>query len=290
MIASPPRPAEQAFHVDRMCFDYHHGHRAAGEHDGTLFRDLTFAVTAGEMLGVIGPNRSGKSTLLKLLAGILRPRAGTIQVLGRDASSLTRDDFGKLIAYVPQEFLTTFPFTVKDIVLMGRYPHRKADWLSFWGWERDTDYQVAAHAMADLNLLGLADKSVHEISAGERQRALIARALAQEARVVLLDEPTAFLDLKYQVDICRRLYRLSRERGLTMIVVSHDLNLAGQYCDRLLLLNHGMLIGLAEPPAIMRPEVLESVYQCRVLVDHHPETGRPRVSLPGDPAGNWVCP
>ena len=286
MIVSPPRPAEQAFHLDRVCFDYRHGPRAAEPpHDGTLFRELTFSVVAGEMLGVIGPNGSGKSTLLKLLAGIVRPCAGTVRVFGRDAGSLTRDDFGKLIAYVPQEFLTTFPFTVKDIVLMGRYPHRKADWLSFWGWERDADYQATAQAMADLNLLGMADKSVQEISAGERQRTLIARALAQEAKVVLLDEPTAFLDLKYQVDIGRRLYRLSRERGLTMIVVSHDLNLAGQYCDRLLLLNQGTLIGLAEPPAIMRPEVLESVYQCRVLVDHHPETGRPRVSLPGDIAG-----
>jgi iron complex transport system ATP-binding protein len=285
MIMSAPQPSEQAFHLDRVCFDYHRGHRAAAAHDGTLFKELTFSVVSGEMLGVIGPNGSGKSTLLKLLAGIVRPCAGAIQVFGRDTDALTRNEFGRLIAYVPQEFLTTFPFAVKDIVLMGRYPHRKADWLSFWGWERDADYQAAAQAMADLNLLGLADKSVHEISAGERQRMLIARALAQEAKIVLFDEPTAFLDLKYQVDICGRLHRLSRERGLTMIVVSHDLNLAGQYCDRLLLLHHGTLIGLAEPPAIMRPEVLESVYQCRVLVDHHPETGRPRVSLPGDGIG-----
>jgi len=135
--------------------------------------------------------------------------------------------------------------------------------------------------MIETDVAHLADRSIDKSSAGERQRVLLARALAQNPQVLLLDEPTAFLDLNHQLDICRILSRLNQQRGLTVILVSHDLNLASQYCDRLMLLNGGAIVCLGSPQEVIRPPVLEAVYGCDVLVDHHPDTGLPRVTLPG---------
>jgi iron complex transport system ATP-binding protein len=233
------------------------------------------------MVGVIGPNGSGKSTFLKLLAGILVPQQGTISLFGRSLTALSRTTIGKMLAYVPQEFQATFPFTVRDIVLMGRYPHRTTGLWDLWGWEGTDDYAAADHAMDRLNVLHLAEKSIIALSGGERQRVLIARALAQEAEILLLDEPTAFLDLNYQLEISRILSTLVQDRKLTIILVSHDLNLASQYCDRLLLLDQGRLAAMDHPAMVLRADVLEPVYGCRILIDCHPETGLPRVSLPG---------
>ena len=167
---------------------------------------------------------------------------------------------------------------------MGRYPHRSGGLWGLWGWEGHDDYAAAERAMAELNVLHLAECAIGELSGGERQRALIARALAQEPAILLLDEPTAFLDLNYQLEISRILHRLVSERNLTIILVSHDLNLASQYCDCLLLLDRGKLAALDHPRTVLRAELLEPVYGCRILIDCHPETGLPRVSLPGRPA------
>lgn len=135
--------------------------------------------------------------------------------------------------------------------------------------------------MMTVDILHLAHREVTALSGGERQRSMIARALAQTPKVLLLDEPTAFLDLQHQVEICSVLLRLKDERRLTVIFVSHDLNLVSQYCDRILLLDHGRVVRLGRPEEVIEPEVLESVYRCRVLVDRHPDTGLPRVTLPG---------
>lgn len=274
--------SNQAFRLENVSFQYlRSGRSGSTGKSSPVFSNLTVTITTGQMLGIIGPNGSGKSTFLKLLAGILRPQNGMIHVDGRDARSLSPDTIGRMVAYVPQEFQAAFPFTVQDIVLMGRYPHRRAGLWDLWGWERTDDYAAAERAMARLNVLHLADTSIGELSGGERQRALIARALAQEPDILLLDEPTAFLDLNYQLEISRILQSLVQERGLTIILVSHDLNLASQYCDRLLLFDRGRLVALDDPGRVLRAEVLEPVYGCRVLIDCHPETGLPRVSLPG---------
>jgi iron complex transport system ATP-binding protein len=140
--------------------------------------------------------------------------------------------------------------------------------------------RAAEQAMAAMEILPLAGRAISDVSGGERQRAFIARALAQAPRVLLLDEPTVFLDLRHQLDICAIMRRLNREEGLTVVWVSHDLNLAGQYCDRLLLLQEGALVRLGTPSAVLQPEVIESVYRCPVLVDRHPASGTPRVTLP----------
>jgi iron complex transport system ATP-binding protein len=274
----------EVFCVDRVSF--HYPRSAIGRtvrEQSPVFENLTVSIASGQMLGVIGPNGSGKSTLLKLLAGIVQPQKGMVSLFGGNLRALSPDAVGKMLAYVPQEFEIAFPFTVQDIVLMGRYPHRRDLLWDLWGWESSEDYAAAGRAMTELNVLHLAEHAIGELSGGERQRALIARALAQEPAVLILDEPTAFLDLNYQLEISRILHRLVRERSLTIVLVSHDLNLASQYCDRLLLLDRGKLAALDHPRKVLRPELLEPVYGCRILIDCHPETGLPRVSLPGRP-------
>jgi iron complex transport system ATP-binding protein len=275
----------EVFRVDRVSFEYPRS-SVGGAPRGRrrIFDDLSLTITSGQLLGIIGPNGSGKSTLLKLLAGIVRPQKGTVSLLGRDLRRLSPDAIGKISAYVPQDAEISFPFTVQDIVLMGRYPHRREGLWDLWGWESSRDYAAAERVMAELNVLHLAEHTIGELSGGERQRAVIARALAQEPDVLLLDEPTAFLDLNYQLEISRILHRFVRERGLTIVLVSHDLNLASQYCDRVVLLDRGRLVASDHPHTVLRPDVLEPVYGCRILVDCHPETGLPRISLPGRPA------
>lgn len=268
-----------AFRLDDVSFSY--PRMGSGATRPPLFQGLHVDIHPAQMLGVIGPNGSGKTTLLKLLAGIVRPLRGTIHLQGQDVSTFTPHEVGRRVAYVPQEFHVTFPFTVQEIVLMGRYPHRRTGLWHLWGWETREDYLAAEWAMRRLNVMSLAEKPITAVSGGERQRALIARALAQDAAILLLDEPTAFLDLSYQLDICRVLRALTVERGLTIVMVSHDLNLASQYCDRLLLLDRGRVVAMDHPTRVLRPDLLEPVYGCRVLIDHHPESGLPRISLPG---------
>lgn len=243
---------------------------------------LSFQVTAGEIFGVVGPNGSGKTSLLKVMANVLRPSHGHVRLFGQDVQRLSQREVARLLALVPQESLQVFPFTVAQTVLMGRYPHRRESaWAAGFGWDSPDDIAQAEQAMAEMDIAHLAGRLITELSGGERQRTVIARALAQAPRVLLLDEPTAFLDLQHQIEICSIVSRLSRERGLTVVLVSHDLNLAGQYCDRILMLKDGALFRIGAPQEVITPEVLCAVYGCDVLVDQHPESGRPRVTLPG---------
>jgi iron complex transport system ATP-binding protein len=244
----------------------------------SVLKDLTCSIDTGKILGILGPNGSGKSTLLKLLARVLSPRDGKIELFGTPLSLLSQAEVARQVALVPQETLQIFPFTIAEMVLMGRFPHHRG-WGG-WHWEDADDWQIARLAMEDLDVANLGSRRVTDVSGGERQRAVIARALTQQPQVLLLDEPTAFLDLHHQLDIARILRRLNRERGLTVILVSHDLNLASQYCDRLMLLHHGKIVEVGSPRDVLRPDLLESVYGCQVLVDRHPQSGLPRVSLP----------
>jgi iron complex transport system ATP-binding protein len=167
-------------------------------------------------------------------------------------------------------------------VLMGRFPHRPHDrWSLGFGWENREDLAIADAAMATMDIAGLAHRLVTDLSGGERQRVVIARALAQDPKVMLLDEPTAYLDLQHQIEICSVLRRLNEERGLTVVVVSHDLNLASQYCDRVLMLKDGAVFRTGSPHDVMCVDALRAVYGCTVLIDAHPESGLPRITLPG---------
>jgi iron complex transport system ATP-binding protein len=174
-----------------------------------------------------------------------------------------------------------FPFTVAETVLMGRFPHRKSRfWSVGLGDDTAADLVRAHEAMSETDVLSLADRLVSDLSGGERQRVIIARALAQEPKILLLDEPTAFLDINHQIEICSLIGRLRAERQLTVVLVSHDLNVASQICDRVLMLREGKLCRIGSPDETIRPDVLRIVYGCEVVVDAHPQTGRPRVTMP----------
>lgn len=249
---------------------------------GWVLDDVGFQVETGEVLGIVGPNGSGKTSLLKLLANTLRPQQGTIRLFENSLPTMTPQDVARLVAHVPQDTQQCFPFTVAETVLMGRFARRKHTlWSVGLGWEDETDIAVAAQALATVDMAHLATRLVTDLSGGERQRTVIARALAQTPKVLLLDEPTAFLDVQHQIDICRVVRRLKEESGFTIVLVSHDLNLVSQFCDRILLLDRGRIVCIGSPDAVIQPETLETVYRCRVLVDRHPQTGLPRVTLPG---------
>lgn len=251
---------------------------------GWILDDLSFQVYEGDVLGVVGPNGSGKTSLLKVLARLMTPQQGHIDLFGQDVASLAQREVARVVGVVPQDSQQLFPFTVAETVLMGRFPHRPRDrWTDGFGWESREDVAIAEEAMRTMDVVHLARRAVTDLSGGERQRTMIARALAQTPKVLLLDEPTAFLDLQHQVEIGSVLRRLNEERGLTVVFVSHDLNLVSQYCDQILLLDQGRIVRIGVPYEVIQPETLETVYRCRVLVDRHPHTGLPRVTLPGRP-------
>jgi iron complex transport system ATP-binding protein len=233
------------------------------------------------MLGIVGPNGSGKTSLLKLLAKLVRPQRGTITLYGRSLEDTTQNEVARQVAFVPQDNQPTFAFSVAETVLMGRFPHRhRSPWDYGLGWDSRDDCAIAWQAMTTMDVAQLAERSVMDLSGGERQRTVIARALAQTPKVLLLDEPTAFLDLQHQLQICSILRSLRHADGLTIVLVSHDLNLASQYCDRIVMLKDGTVFAIGTPAEVLRTDVLQAVYGCSVLVDAHPESGLPRITLP----------
>ena len=242
---------------------------------------MELTVREGEILGVIGPNGSGKSSLLKLLAKLVRPQEGTIRLFGAELGALSRESISRQVAYMPQDLSYDFPFSVLDMVLMGRFPYRRGGLWNLVGWERQEDLAAAEEAMVQTDVTHLANRMIATLSAGERQRVLLARALAQVPRVLMLDEPTAHLDLNHQLDVCRILQRVHEQLQMTVLLVSHDINLASQYCDRILIMKQGAVVCIGPPQDVIHPRVLTEVYGCQVLVDAHPDTGLPRVSLPG---------
>jgi iron complex transport system ATP-binding protein len=266
-----------AIEVNDLSFRY----RAEQQGRPWTLEGLSFQIETGEVLGIVGPNGSGKSSLLKLLAGLLRPTFGDVRLGGQSLSRLEPREVARSIAVVPQEYVQVFPFTVVETVLMGRFPHRRATWWSL-GIEDETEQDLlcAQRAMQETDVVPLADRLVSDLSGGERQRVIIARALAQDPAVLLLDEPTAFLDINHQIEICVLIGRLNVERQLTVVLVSHDLNVASQVCDRILMLKDGRLCQVGLPADMIQPEVLRAVYGCDVVVDVHPQSGRPRVTMP----------
>ncbi|MCS6896880.1 MAG: ABC transporter ATP-binding protein [Nitrospira sp.] len=246
-----------------------------------MLENVSFDVGYGEIMGIVGPNGSGKSSLLKLMAGLLHPISGAIDLEGRSMTELTPVEIAKILAFVPQDQPLSFPFSVVETVLMGRFPHRTAGWWNVGvGVQKETDLAAVHQAMVEADVVGLANRPVSDLSGGERQRVLIARALAQEPRILLLDEPTAFLDLGHQIQMCSLVRRLVRERRLTVVLVTHDLNIASLLCDRVVMVRDGKVQASGTPTETIKPEVLREVYGCEAVVDRHPEIGRPRVTLP----------
>jgi iron complex transport system ATP-binding protein len=238
------------------------------ENGAPLFDGLSFAVGPGEFVGLLGPNGAGKTTLLRLLAGLIAPGAGVIVLSGRPLAGYRPRDRARLLATVPQENSLLFEFSVLEVVLMGRAPH-----LGALALEGPDDLAAAREALAQVEIEPLADRPLSALSSGERQRALIARALAQRPRVLLLDEPTAFLDLKHRLQIYEILRRLGVESGLAVVAVSHDLNLAARYGTRLVVLDRGRVVADGDPATLVTPDLLRAVYETDAMVGRDPETG-----------------
>jgi iron complex transport system ATP-binding protein len=239
---------------------------------GKGVEDVTFSAAPGDLLGIVGPNSAGKSTLLRLLSKVVIPERGRILIEGREIAALSRMALAQRVAVVPQEFHVAFPFRVAEVVLMGRYPHGRSG-----GWGSARDHAVARAVMEATGILDLATRRMDELSGGERQLVSIARALCQEPAVLLLDEPTVHLDLRHERRVLEILLAHHRNRKGTTILVSHDLNLAAEHCDRLLLLARGRIAALGRPEEVMTTAHLESVYGCPVEVERHPVSGRPRL-------------
>ena len=237
-------------------------------------RDLDLGVKPGELLAVLGPNGSGKSTLLKVVDGILTPQEGEVLLKDRPVSRYTRSDLAKEVAMVAQETHFYFSFSALEVVLMGRFPR-----LGRFQFESKRDMEAASRALKATHCLHLAERPIHELSGGEKQRVLLARALAQEPTVILLDEPTSFLDLRYKKEIFDLISSLTHERGLSVMVVSHDIDLASQYSDQMVMLKDGRVYPTGAPDKVITASNIQAVYECPVIVDKNPVLGSPRVSL-----------
>lgn len=233
---------------------------------------LSLRLDRGEMLGVLGPNASGKTTLVRLVSRVVVPAIGEIRLEGERLARLSREAVARRVAVVPQDVPSGFPHTVEEMVLMGRFPHAPGRFF-----ESREDRAIARDAMALTGVTALAAAPLDHLSGGERQRVMLARAVAQQPRLLVLDEPTAHLDLRHQAECVALLRRLHRESGLTVILVSHDLNLAGELCHRLLLMSRGRAAALGVADAVLAPDVLEPVFGCPVEVLRHPQRGRPVV-------------
>jgi iron complex transport system ATP-binding protein len=238
-----------------------------------IFTGLSLAMARGEILGLIGPNSSGKTTLLRLMDGLLVPDRGKILLDGEDLRKLSRPFIARKIAVVPSGMEVPFAFTVGEIVLMGR-----GIYLNRWGWEKKRDWEVAREGMALTHVLELEDRPFFGLSQGERQRVLIARALAQEPEVILLDEPTSHLDLNHQIEIHELIRHLNVVRKLTVLNISHDLNLAAEYSHRIIMLSQGGIFCSGPPAQVITEEHIRSVYDISVIVDPNPFSGAPRVT------------
>ncbi len=246
-----------------------------------LFRDLTLAFPQGAFTAVVGPNGSGKSTLLHLLTGAVRPLAGRVRVLGAELSSLGSKELARRVAVVPQDFFIHFPFTAREVVMMGRHAH-----LGRFGAPGSADFAAVDRALAELGLKDLADAPVTRLSGGERQRVVVARALAQAAPILLLDEATSNLDIHHSLDVLGRIRRRVREDGTTVIAVMHDLNLAATYADRCAFLHRGRVTEEGSMEDVFRADAIRRVFEVDARVTRVPGTGALHAvfSLPSDGA------
>ncbi|MDD5495764.1 MAG: ABC transporter ATP-binding protein [Candidatus Omnitrophica bacterium] len=235
---------------------------------------INLKVREGEFIGIIGPNGSGKTTLLRAITGLLKAREGNVLFDGKDISGISPRQTAKNIAVVSQN-PPPEDMNVEDYVLLGRLPHYRRFQLL----EDREDLEIAHRCMEATDTLKFRDRLLGEVSSGERQLVSIARALAQEPRALLLDEPTSHLDITHQVTILDLIYRLKKKLNLTVIVVLHDLNLAGEYCERLALLDNGRLEVVGDPAEVLTYQRIEKVYRTVVVVRANPVSGRPCVFL-----------
>lgn len=250
---------------------------SVGYGETNVLRSVSLTLGEGEILGVVGPNGSGKSTLLRALTQVLNPDSGTVRLLGSDLNGYRSGDLAKIVSVVPQAALLPDGFSALEVTLMGRTPY-----LRLLQSEGSQDLTIARRSLLQTDSLHLADRQVNELSGGERQRVIVARALTQQSPILLMDEPTVHLDIGHQIGLLDLVSDLAREQSLSVIAVIHDLTLAAQYCQRLMLLHRGEVVATGTPDEVLQPESIRSVYGLAVRVIPHPVTGRPVVlPVPG---------
>lgn len=246
----------------------------AGYGRKVVLQDISMATDAGDFVGLIGPNGSGKTTLLRVISGVLAPREGRVLLRGASLQDIGRRALARTMAFLPQDMAVDFSFTVRELTLMGRSPH-----LSRVGYEKRKDLEIAERAMELTGVAHLADQIVTEISGGERQRVFIAMCLAQEPELLVLDEPTNHLDIAHQLSALDLIRKLNRETGMTVISVFHDLNLAAEYCQRLVVLDRGRVEALGPPEDVLTADMILRVYGVRVLTERNRVSGKPHIMV-----------
>jgi len=256
----PALPGGVSLRTERLGFAY--GTRQA-------LCEVDVGVEPGEIVGVLGPNGSGKSTLVKVLSGVLEGYSGSATIAGREISKTPRRELARVTAVVPQESSFGFSFTALEVVLMGRHPH-----LAGLAFESQRDLELASAALERCSAEGLAHRPIHELSSGERQRVVFAKALTQQPRVLLLDEPASFLDIRHQVEIYDIVRSLVAENRCSVLSVMHDLNLAAEYCDRIYLLRDGRIEAAGPTAEVLTYANLTRVFETEVYVDTNTLTGR----------------
>jgi len=244
--------------------------------DSAILRNIDLRLEKGSFSGIIGPNGSGKSTLLKLLSGIELPERGEVLLDGKPLEHYGRKEIARMMAVLQQEQLPSLGYTVKEVVEMGRFPYQ-----SWFGGEKDDPGPIIDRVMAELDLQRLSSRIVAELSGGERQRTALAKTMVQQPSVLMLDEPTTFLDIGFQIQMMDYVRKWRQDNGLTVVAVLHDLNLAAQYCDRLIVLHQGKVAAEGTPEEVLTADLVHCVYGTKPIVLSHPDTGVPQILLKG---------
>lgn len=238
-----------------------------------VLEDISLRITGSQLVSILGPNGVGKSTLIHCMNKILEPTGGAVIVNDHDISDISIKDLAKIMGYVPYSSVDNFPLSVTDTVLMGRHPHSK------WG-TLDDDLRIVHEMLCLIGIEDLADRNFNELSAGQHQKVMLARGLAQEPRIMFLDEPTSNLDVKYQLEITKMLRRLSREKNMLVIMISHDINIAAKYSDNIIMMHDGGIFALGKPSDVITSDNIRHVYDvdAKVIVDE----GRPHIIMIDD--------
>ena len=244
----------------------------AGYGDTVVLNDVALTVRRGEFVGLIGPNGCGKTTLLRTVSGVLAPMAGRVLLKGVPVHEMGRRALARVMACLSQDLTLDLPFTVREVALMGRTPH-----LPRIGAETQKDLDIVARAMDVTETAHLANRAITELSGGERQRAFIALCLAQEPEVFLLDEPTSHLDIGHQLSVLGLIADLNRATGVTVVAVLHDLNLAAEFCHRLILLDRGKVRAMGRPEEVLTSQMIREVYAADVLTERNPVSHKPHI-------------
>lgn len=234
----------------------------------SILQGIELSIKVNEFVGIIGPNGAGKSTLIKLICGLIPVPENNITILGKTVDRHAPKELSRIIGYVPQNVNINFSLTVREVIAMGRYPYQHG----FWNEDADGESHIDS-ALQWMDLEKLRDRSFNELSGGEQQRAILAGVLAQEADILILDEPTSALDLHYQQEIYRILRKLVQEKNKTILIVTHDVNLAAQFCGRIVILNDGKIVANGSPQEVLKFPMIQKVYGVKVYIDINPLSG-----------------